>query len=92
MSFSKKFNCCFIHIPKVAGKSITQSIKKNDPETTTAPFVTHIKLIDAQKSERIIREYKQLYEDYQKLNNQQLQELLSPAKPTEKKRLGKSHD
>ena len=42
----------------------------------------------AQKSERIIREYKQLYEDYQKLNNQRLQELLSPAKPAEKKKNG----
>jgi len=55
-------------------------------------FSTNQMRLIAQKSERIIREYKQLYEDYQKLNNQRLQELLSPAKPAEKKRTGKSHE
>jgi len=54
-------------------------------------FSTNQMRLIAQKSERIIREYKQLYEDYQKVNNQQLQELVNPAKPTEKKRPGKSH-
>ena len=48
--------------------------------------------IIAQKSERIIREYEELYQDYQEVHNQQLQELLSPVKSNEKKRATKPHE
>lgn len=53
--------------------------------------LNQIRLI-AQKSERIVREYEQLYHDYQKQNNQRLKDLVNPLKPSEKKRAGKHHE
>ncbi len=44
--------------------------------------VNQIRLI-AQKSDRLIREYQQIYQDYQKQNNQRLDELLNPNKKKE---------
>jgi hypothetical protein len=69
--------------------------KTNHSETSVkrylADFVQVITLINqnfsanqirliAQKSERLIKEYQQIFRDYQKQNNQRLAELLNPNK------------
>jgi len=47
--------------------------------------VNQIRLI-AQKSERLIKEYQQIYQDYQKQDNQRLAELLNPNKKKDEQR------
>jgi hypothetical protein len=44
-------------------------------------FTTNQIRLIAQKSERLIREYLQLYQTYNKQNNQRLNQLLTPAQP-----------